>query len=707
MELVELTLQNFRRFTEARFSFCRGLNLVWGPNESGKSTLHEAICSALFGRTRGQEVENWNGGSCSVALTFRSGGKAYVLEHRLSEATCSLGTLTAGGELIDIINDKDAVIEAAANHLGIPLRTVFDNTVSIRQTEVSRITAAGLTAVGSEIQRVLTGTAQTSAGEAINKLKRTQSDIKGRPRPTKPREYDTICERLQALAQEAARAREKRARIRDLEAEQVELEAKTERHSERLAALSELLERHTRWSELKSRQSEADKLHSETFATLKRLKDHLADLKYLQKELEDYADLIGKVDEIAENLSKLESRRAELQARLGELETAEQGQVTEVGRAPVSWLTGGAVLALVGLAVGLAVDLRALLLLIPASVLVIRYMHLHAADTAGEVGRLVRLTASARHELSQVEAEEQSILRYVKCPNPARAWARIKTYRSQASRAHELEIVLKASLSGRTIDDWEAQEAELARELSALNHELEEEFPDYAPTTEETEAWRKEHLSLQQTAPIARARLHEVKGELEAETRNAKDLAILEGELEFLHTRKSELEFTYRAYGEAITALHGVMQDVSSEYLPTLSEKAVRYLGNITAGRYTSIHVTTDWQIRLECVDRSDVPGSMVSAGTLDQLYFALRLGCGELLSAGRALPIILDDPFVNFDRRRLDNVLNLLEEVARTNQVLLLTHDPHTLEWARDVHATGRIECMVHELPHLASAVA
>lgn len=49
MELLELQLTNFKKFREHRIKFSPRINLVWGPNEAGKSTLHEAICCALFG----------------------------------------------------------------------------------------------------------------------------------------------------------------------------------------------------------------------------------------------------------------------------------------------------------------------------------------------------------------------------------------------------------------------------------------------------------------------------------------------------------------------------------------------------------------------------------------------------------------------------------------------------------------------------------
>jgi len=700
MELVELALSNFKRFTDARFRFHPGLNLLWGPNESGKSTIHEAICCALFGRERGKVLESWNGGCCSVVLTYRSDGKAYYrIERRLTEGVSKLGAL-AGDELTDVTSGKDEIERILADHLGIASRQVFDNSISIRQTNMSWPETSDMEAVGGEIQRVLTGTAHISAAEALRRLEAGRSAMKGKARPSNPREFDRIAERLGKLAEELADARRSRTQIHNLEEELADLQARIERDSGRLGALAELLERHKRWSELKKSEAEMDGLHQSVFATVRRLKDTIADLKFAQKELEGYTDLVERDDEVAEHLSKIGGRRGELEARLAELEsTRQESRSAASSLAPAILLAGAVLLAFAGLGLGFLVDLRVLLMLIPAAALAIKYAQIRAGGCIAEFKHIKEMIESARSELKQLDAEEESILSYINCQDAGKAWAKIKKYRSLADRIRELEIALNALLGGRKVEDWEAQDAGLARELSTTRRELEEDFPGYSPTAQETEGWRSEHAALQNSLPSAQARLHEVRGSLEAEKRNARDLAALEGEIEFLHGRKSELEFVYKAYGEAIAALSSVTQAVTGEYLPALSERASGYLERMTSGRYTSVCVKPGWEVGLDCRDRSDIQPSALSIGTLDQMYFALRTACGELLSNNRRLPIMLDDPFVTFDRDRLGNALKLLEALAEESQILLMTHDPYVLDWARRLSSEG-FPLQIHELP-------
>ena len=61
MLLDKLEVRGFGCFQDREFTFSEGLNVVIGPNESGKSTLQQAIGAALFGfyryRVRGKRPD--------------------------------------------------------------------------------------------------------------------------------------------------------------------------------------------------------------------------------------------------------------------------------------------------------------------------------------------------------------------------------------------------------------------------------------------------------------------------------------------------------------------------------------------------------------------------------------------------------------------------------------------------------------------------
>ena len=82
---------------------------------------------------------------------------------------------------------------------------------------------------------------------------------------------------------------------------------------------------------------------------------------------------------------------------------------------------------------------------------------------------------------------------------------------------------------------------------------------------------------------------------------------------------------------------------------------------------------------------------SGLSEGTRDQLYLALRLAAlDQQASQGNCMPLIADDLFINFDDRRTAAGLQVLGDVSRRMQVILLTHHDHLVPLARQVLGDG-----------------
>ena len=61
-----------------------------------------------------------------------------------------------------------------------------------------------------------------------------------------------------------------------------------------------------------------------------------------------------------------------------------------------------------------------------------------------------------------------------------------------------------------------------------------------------------------------------------------------------------------------------------------------------------------------------------LSAGTVDQVYLALRIGLQDLFFEDETLPLLFDDAFVYFDDKRLERLLMYLNGLGR--QVFLFS---------------------------------
>ena len=60
MQIAELIIRNFGKFTNKTIRLSDGIQLIYGENESGKSTIHAFIRGMLFGieRKRGRAASN-------------------------------------------------------------------------------------------------------------------------------------------------------------------------------------------------------------------------------------------------------------------------------------------------------------------------------------------------------------------------------------------------------------------------------------------------------------------------------------------------------------------------------------------------------------------------------------------------------------------------------------------------------------------------
>lgn len=54
MKIRELGLKHFGKFSDRTIQIEDGINILYGENESGKSTLHTFIKSMFFGMERGR-----------------------------------------------------------------------------------------------------------------------------------------------------------------------------------------------------------------------------------------------------------------------------------------------------------------------------------------------------------------------------------------------------------------------------------------------------------------------------------------------------------------------------------------------------------------------------------------------------------------------------------------------------------------------------
>jgi DNA repair exonuclease SbcCD ATPase subunit len=168
------------------------------------------------------------------------------------------------------------------------------------------------------------------------------------------------------------------------------------------------------------------------------------------------------------------------------------------------------------------------------------------------------------------------------------------------------------------------------------------------------------------------------------------DVAELEERIEFLERNAERLRMKLRAYEIIGEVLAEARQNVIRGISGAVDERIGAYFAQITDKKYEQVRLSRDdFSLHVFSSDKGDWVNSdtkELSAGARDQLYLAARLALVDVVAGGNSLPLILDDPFVHFDSSRRENTRDLLKEVAKRHQVILLTcHDDYD-DWADQI---------------------
>ena len=135
-----------------------------------------------------------------------------------------------------------------------------------------------------------------------------------------------------------------------------------------------------------------------------------------------------------------------------------------------------------------------------------------------------------------------------------------------------------------------------------------------------------------------------------------------------------------KAYHRALITAQQVLDEAFSEmedyFAPQVNEKAGVYLEKLTEGAYSTLHVDRSFGIDIASEGSySFHKADFFSGGTVDQIYFALRLAIADLVQpSDDRMPLLLDDTFVQYDDKRAKAGLALLHELSLHRQVVLFT---------------------------------
>lgn len=151
------------------------------------------------------------------------------------------------------------------------------------------------------------------------------------------------------------------------------------------------------------------------------------------------------------------------------------------------------------------------------------------------------------------------------------------------------------------------------------------------------------------------------------------DFISKEEEYESLQEQLSELEEKNKYILATKDLLEKAYEKMKNNVTPKFTQNLSNIACNISNGKYKKVIFNEEKGLVVELENGEYISANRLSSGTIDELYLSLRLSMLDEIS-NEKMPIILDEAFAYFDDERLKNSLIFLAEKSAEHQIIILT---------------------------------
>lgn len=607
-----------------------GLNIIYAPNESGKSTWCAFLRAMLYGidtsqRARAgfvpdkQKYAPWSGKPMAGELELEQGGKCITIRRWTEAPNAPLRGFSAVYTGTDIPVPGLTAADAGEQLTGVSAE-VFARTAFIGQ--------GGLVVTGTpELERRIS--AIVTSGEEASSYTEADAQLRAWLRRRRSGQHGALPElegrittveeqlhRLERNAQEQAACAAEIAQT-DAELQTVTEQMNAARQRQRRAALSSMGEEKSNLRTLEQTLEQARR-----------------DAAARRTALEQTHFGVQTPDEAGETAER-DAQRAESLAG-----TAEHG-----GK-PYFWIAAlvlSALCAALGYLVAQPLYYAAIALAVLAVVLLV-------------------VARSGKKRAQQASAALGKLLRSYGAQDADGIY-----YQAEVHRA-----AYRACAAAMQAEQKAAAALEDAREHQCETHERLLQSLDFESGTGEAAALYQRKCALESV----RTRLRTQQAQLTGAALAIGDPMALGSEHAQLLEQRDALERQYAAIALAIETLGRADSELQSRFSPQLAQKAADYMDYLTDGRYDELVLARDLSAKARSADDpTPRDTAYLSAGTADLLYLSVRLALCELTCpADDPCPLVLDDTLVNFDDARAKRARALFGEIAQHRQVILFT---------------------------------
>jgi len=653
MILEKLYIDGFGKFSDYSLNFSPSIQILYGENEAGKSTIHAFIQAMLYGIPKGASKKEiffqyrpfskalGFGGS----LTFSHQGKSYCVQRDFLQGGEAHITILPQGEKLF---EGESFLQDLLSPFSLES---FKNTVSIRQLKSSteREMVYELQAMLSNFQE--SGNVELNPQAALDYLEQEEARLREKMIPDASKRYSGLLGEVKNTHRSLS--------LLEAEEAQFSEEKSLKGLAPKEAMIEETDREETDGEEIDGKRKAGEESFEKNSSVVKNciLKEESLELQRKVAEIEETREEWNRLSSLLEKegLSNKEELLLEQEKMLQYL--SHEQEEKELGKSSIFLYPLFCFFALC-----FAVLTTLSFLYAYTSVALPRFpffsmgfsAYLYPFFCAFLLFLLLalsqrRIFTQQQRWVKQEKREFEEILAkrnistFLQFQNSSK-----EELREEGSSYTQAKVL---QYYNTLLEKWGEKE-ELEKSLALLEESYQKEKNLWLETSykeKQKEQWEellRQYGILQNKADLIRPSLEE----------------------------NEKLQEKREALLEAKERIRQIAGEIRKSFAFHLNEDCGKALSEITGGRYDSLWIDEQLHIYVNAKE-GFFPLEQASTGTIDQLYLALRLSMALLLQRENRdlLPLLFDDSFAMYDEKRLAASIGYLKK-AYPAQILLFT---------------------------------
>ncbi|MGQ9706582.1 MAG: ATP-binding protein [bacterium] len=654
MKFRYIQMERFKRFkVQKRIEFIDGINVIYGENETGKSTTLLALETALFTSAtskKGEELISWG---VDMPWTIELCGEIDNGEFKIQR------DLSSKSEYIELPNgerysNKSKILEKVGDILSFTDPSVLSSTILIRQGEIFDINRTG---ISNRLKAVISGT-EIDIDDIIERARilttSVDKNIKG-PKLIIKNKNDELNE----LYRRKADIEKLEGNIKDKRIKLIESKYKLEKINKELEIKNDIYKKNSKLLDMEKEKRDIENKWKQ-YQEYQKIKDELEN----RRKEKERKPIIKQ-----EDFNLINEKNILLtHTRPGSEKATRSLRYFFIGAGIVSVATG----LILGVIRGFGV-LEVVLNIIGGGIIV-----------GGILTFLIRERALDREGIKK---EINEILQNYKIDSIDK-FVRIFNENAIIEKDIEsLETVLSAIRGGLSPDEYESNIIGIDIRYITLEKEI-KDHEKYRIPPDEISKLEREIKDLEKEKNRIDGNIRGDESYLKDIDMNIEELMDIIEKIKDCENLIKQKEYEIKIYDVVNKLLSEANIEVSREIIPKIEEEVEKYISIITENRYSDVKIdetTLSISVNVEPINEFKNTDEL-SYATAEQFYFVARVAIGDHLTMDKKLPLLLDDPFVHYDNVRFNKTMDIIKEMSKERQIIIFTCSNRYNNWADNI---------------------